>query len=166
MYFGFSRDDPKLMAAVARLAAEEPFAWTTDTPAQVRLIVRSDISFTVEDDLPPLAGPDGRPQPGINDSLIDRRRWRLAATAAVSTRASIEMHVGKRVWRQEFGHAGSPSDIHDDGPSAAIGSRATFSLDPTYFAAGTTLPANAAELGQDVSQPLGGTLTIVDLRQT
>jgi len=167
MYFGFSRDDPKLMAAVARLAAEEPFVRTTDLPAHVTLTVTSDISFTVDDDLPPPTDAEGRPQPGIDGSLIGRRRWQLAAAAAVSTHVSIEVHVGGRVWRQELAHIGSPAEIRDDGPSDVIGTRATFSLDPAYFTPGSSLPADITELKPDVaSQPLPGTPAIVDLRRT
>lgn len=62
MYFGCSRDDPKLMAAVARLAAEEPLVRMPDAAVHVTLTVGSDITFTVEDDLPPVASSDGRPR--------------------------------------------------------------------------------------------------------
>jgi hypothetical protein len=164
MYFGLSRDDPKLMLAIARLAAMEPFTRTKYGPVHVTLTVETDISFTVEDDLPPLAVTGGHLQSGINGSLIDRRRWQLAATAAVSAHAIIEVHIGGRAWRQEFAHFGW-SDISDHGPSAAIGTRAAFSLDQAYFAPGSHLPADATELGQDpTSPPVPGTLTIVDLR--
>jgi hypothetical protein len=139
MYFGFSRDDPKLIGAVARLAAEQPFVRAADVPVHVILTVTSNITFTVEDDLPPLAGTDGRPEPGNDDSLIDRRRWQLTATAAVSTQASIEVHVGGRKWRQHLTHTGPPPEIRDDGPSEVIGTRAIFSLDPAYFAPGSSL---------------------------
>jgi hypothetical protein len=164
MYFGLSRDDPKLMAAIARLTATEAFARTECEPVHVTLSVDSDSSFTVEDDLPPLAVTSGHPQLGIDGSLIDRRRWQLAATAAVSTRASIDVHVGGRVWRQEFAFP-DWSDVIDHGPSAAIGTRAAFSLDRAYFAPGSCLPADATELAQDAAPRLvAGTLTIVDLR--
>jgi hypothetical protein len=57
------------------------------------------------------------------------------------------------------------SDVSDRGPSAATGTRAVFSLDPAYFAPGSSLPADATGLKQDAgSQPLPGTLAIVDLR--
>jgi hypothetical protein len=164
MYFGLSRDDPKLMAAIARLAAAEPFTRSECGPVHVTLTVDSDSSFTVEDDLPPLAVTGGHPQPGIDGSLIDRRRWQLAATAAVSTHASIDVHVGGRVWRQEFAYP-DWSDVIDHAPSAVVGTRAAFSLDQAYFAAGSCLPADATELAQDAApRPVPGTLTIVDLR--
>ena len=164
MYFGLSRDDPKLMAAIARLMAAEPFTRTEYAPVHVTLTVDSDSSFTVEDDLPPVAVTGGHPQPRIDGSLIDRRRWRLAATAAVSTHASIDVHVGGRVWRQEFAYP-DWSDVSDHGPSATIGTRAAFSLDQAYFAPGSRLPADATELAQDATpRPVPGTLTIVDLR--
>lgn len=166
MYFGCSRDDPKLMAAVARLAAEEPLVRMPDAAVHVTLTVRSDITFTVEDDLPPVASSDGRPRPGIDGSLIAKDRWQLAATAAVSIHASIEVHVGGRSWRQELPRTGSPLELRDEGPSRAIGTRTTFSLDPVCFTAGSSLPADAAELRPDaVLQPLSGTLTIIDLRR-
>lgn len=59
MYFGLSRDDPKLMAVVAGLAAMEPFRQTNDAPVHVTLTIDSDMSFTVEDDLPTLPAEDG-----------------------------------------------------------------------------------------------------------
>jgi hypothetical protein len=139
----------------------------------VTLTVESDSSYTVQDNLPPLVQTDGRPKPGRDGSLIELRRWRLAAAVAVSARATVEVHASGRVWRQELSGAGSPSAISGKGPSSAIGTRATFSLDQAYFAAGSSLPADAeglardiaAELGSDFgSRPLPGTLTIVDLR--
>lgn len=143
MYFGLSREDPRLMAAVARLAAMEPFTLAKHAPVQVTLTVESDISFTVEDDLPPLAGTDGRPRPGIDDSLIDRRRWELAAIAALSTHVTIEVRTSGRAWRQEFAYPESPSAIREHRPSETIGTRATFTLDSAYFAPGSSLPADA-----------------------
>src|SRR5262249_33645197 len=153
MYFGLNRDGPKLMAAVARLVVAEPFTRAEWGAVHVTLTVDSDSSFTVEDDLVPLAVKDGRLPPRIDGAMIGRRRWQAVATAAVSTHARIDVHVGGRTWRHEFAYP-DWSDVIDHGPSAVIGTLAAFSLDQAYFVPGSCLPADAAELSQDAAPRL------------
>jgi hypothetical protein len=106
----------------------------------VTLTVESDISFTVEDDPPPLAGTDGRPQPGFDGSLIGRRRFQLAATAALCTHVGIEVRTARRAWRQEFPIPESPSAIICRGPSEVVATWAAFTFDSAYFAPAVPYP--------------------------
>lgn len=180
MYFGVPREDPAVMAAVARTAAMEPFQLAGNPPVRVRLTIESGTSFTLEDDLPPLTGADGRPEPGFYGSLIDSRRGLLAAAAAVSVQTTIEVRAGGRAWRTGLASGqqmrdrdvtGYPGEdepalpLHQHRTSAPDGTKATLTLDTSWFPPGACLPADASEIapGPDAG-PLPGTLTIIDRR--
>jgi hypothetical protein len=167
------------MAAVVRYAAQQPFATASDEPVNVTLTVNSGVSFTLEDDLAPVVQTDdGRP--GAHGDLFGHHRWTLRLASAVCTHTAMEVRTGGRRWRQELGRAGSLTPIEDHGPSGAVGTTVTFTLDLDYFAAGSSVPAEAAELWPDVhienserarhtEQPAGadappGSLTVIDRR--
>ena len=168
MYFGCSRGDPVLVNAVVRAvvgdALYEPFVGRV----HVTLVIESNLRFTVADDSPTIAvGADGVPQLGFFDSLIDRRRWPIAAAAAMSRHTRIEVSVAGRAWRQELVGTSAAGPPLETTPVDRAGTQATFELDPGHFAANAVLARDTdaylpAENGQ--TPPKGGTITVTDLR--
>jgi hypothetical protein len=176
MYFGHGRSDRALPAAVARAVATEPFGWSHE-PLDVVLRIDSDLTFTVTDDgtvpsIGPSAGPSagtgagtgGMPLLDRNGSLLDRRRWTLAAAAALSTRVSVEVHTGGRRWRQALAGSVPLAAPRDSGPAPGPLTQVTFELDPGYFRAGAVLPADPARLWPEVPGSVRGSFTVTDLR--
>jgi hypothetical protein len=166
MYFGLGRADPGLPTAIARLVASEPFGWSND-PVDVRLRIDSDLMFTVTDDGPvPLdySAPDG-PLLDRNGCLLDRRRWALAATAALSVRVSLEVQACGRRWVQALTGAAPSCPPQDCGPATGSLTRVTFELDPGFFRPGATLPADTDGLWPDGGpSAIRGTFSITDHR--
>jgi hypothetical protein len=143
--------------------AAEPFGWSQD-PVDVELRVDADLTFTVTDngDVPCA---DGVPLLDRNGCLLDRRRWALAAAAAVSRRASVEVHAGRRRWRQAMTGTVPDGEPEDRGPSDGPLTTITFELDPGYFGPDAALPADTAYLWPaDGFCAARGTFTVTDLR--
>ncbi|TVT23773.1 hypothetical protein FNH05_32860 [Amycolatopsis rhizosphaerae] len=149
MYFRCPREDPALPAAVVRAVVAEARAARADGPTRVRVVFEDDHRFTLIDDAAPDLGPDGRPLAGFYGSLLARRRWALAAAAALSARTGVEVSAGGRGWRQELAGTVPVGPPSPDGPTGAPGTRVTFELDPGHLAPGAALPRDAAEVRED-----------------
>lgn len=163
MYFGLSRTDPALPGAIARTVAAEPFGWSY-TPIHVELRVDTDMAFTVTDNGEvPCAG--GMPLLDRNGCLLDRRRWALAAAAAVSSRVTVEVHAGGRSWRQTLTGAAPDGEPEDHGARDDTLTTITFELDAGYFGADAALPADSAYLWPAYGVCAArSTFTVTDLR--
>lgn len=163
MYFGLRQTDPGLPGAVARTVAAEPFGWSY-SPVDVELHVDGNLTFTVTDNgTVPCAG--GLPLLDRNGCLLDRRRWALAAAAAVSTRVIVEVQACGRRWRQTL--TGTAPDGEPEARGARDGTLTTitFELDPGYFGPDAALPADTAYLWPaDGVWAARGTFTVTDLR--
>jgi DNA gyrase/topoisomerase IV subunit B len=162
MYFGRGQSDPGLPAAIARTVAAEPFGWSHE-PVDVEVRVDADLTFTVTDDGEvPLDRSGGLPLLDRNGCLLDRRRWALAAAAALSRRTSVEVHACGRRWVQTLDGAAPAGPPRDRG--AADGgalTRVTFELDAGFFPPGAALPADTEELWPDAVR---GSFAVTDLR--
>jgi DNA gyrase/topoisomerase IV subunit B len=164
MYFGLRRTDPALPGAIARIVAAEPFGWSHD-PVDVELHVDANLTFTVTDNG---AIPCARGVPLLdrNGCLLDRRRWALAAAAAVSRRATVEVHVSGRRWRQTLTGTEPDGAPEDRGACDGTLTRITFELDAGYFGADAALPADTDYLWpSDGVRKTRGTFTVTDLRR-
>jgi len=161
LYFGLGRADPGLPAAIARTVAAEPFGWSRD-PVDVRLRIDADLTFTVIDDgTAPLECGTGRPLLDRNGCLLDRRRWALAAAAALSVRARAEVHASGRRWVQDLAGALPASPPRDGGDASGALTRVTFELDGSYFRPGSVLPVDPGALWPDAVR---GTFSVTDQR--
>lgn len=163
LYFGLGRGDPCLPGAIARTVAAEPFGWSHE-PVDVELRVDADLTFTVTDDgTVPLAG--GQPLLDRNGCLLDRRRWALAAAAALSTGVSVEVHACGRRWVQTLAGAVPQAPPQDLGEADGPLTRVTFELDAGFFRPGAALPADSGQLwpygGPDAVR---GSFAVTDLR--
>jgi DNA gyrase/topoisomerase IV subunit B len=147
MYFRCARTNPALPAEVVRTVVGDAPTERADGPARVRVVVETDHRFTVTDNaIPTNLDPDGRPSPGFYGSLLPRRRWPLAAAAALSSRTWIEIRTSSQSWSQEL-HGTTPvGPPQTGGPADTPGTRVTFELDATYFAPGATLPKDMVTL--------------------
>lgn len=151
MYFAVAPDSPDLPTNIVRGVINDALHPVGDGPHHtVDIEITTDLRFTVSDDQPPACDDAGEPAPGFYGSLIDKRRWALAATAALSSHALVEVRVGGRAWRQEFNGA-TPSPVEpftatDEGD----GTRATFHLDADFIAPGAVITSEDGQL-----QPLG-----------
>jgi DNA gyrase/topoisomerase IV subunit B len=168
IYFGCTREDPALVTAVALAVVADALYEPSVGRVDVTVLIESDLRFTVADNSPAIRlGPDGQPQSGFFESVLDRRRWAPAAAAALSRGTWIEVGVHDRTWRQELAGAtvvGPPRE----GPAGHVGTRVTFELDAGYFAAGAVLSREpgafrTGENGQALPGA-GGIVTITDLR--
>lgn len=161
MYFGLGRYDPGLPAAIARTVAAEPFGWSRD-PVDVRLRIDADLTFTVTDDgAVPLDCREGRPLLDRNGCLLDRRRWALAAAAALSVRASVLVHACGRRWIQALDGAAPACPPQDCGEATGSLTRVTFELDASFFRPGAQLPAAPGTLWPD---DVRGSFSVTDQR--
>lgn len=161
LYFGLGRADPGLPAAIARTVAAEPFGWSRD-PVDVRLRIDADLAFTVTDDgAVPLDRAAGRPLLDRNGCLLDRRRWALAAAAALSVRVSVEVRSCGRRWVQALAGAFPASPPQDCGDAPGSLTRVTFELDRSFFRPGSVLPADASSLWPDAVR---GSFSVTDQR--
>ncbi|MEO6090081.1 MAG: hypothetical protein ABIQ18_43935 [Umezawaea sp.] len=108
--------------------------------------------------------PDGP----YRDSLLRPSRLLFAAVAAISTRAEVEVWRDDRTWRQELRGAVPLGEPLPGEPRTGQGTRMTVELDPGYFPADATLPADTSVLMVDIEgdalPAAGDTLRIVDLR--
>lgn len=165
MYFGLGRADPGLPAAVARTVAAEPFGWS-HTPVEAELRVEDDLVFTITDDgAVPLDPAGGRPLLDRHGSLLDRRRWALAAAATLSRHVSVAVHACGRRWVQTLAGAVPESPPRDRGEAQGTLTRVRFELDAGFFRPGAALPADTAALWPDGGpEVIRGTFTVTDLR--
>ena len=172
MYFGLGQGDPRLVVAVVQRAVSAPFLWELRAgvgPVAVNALVEADLRFTLSfNGLPPGIDPDA---PGAGGGSLIRQPWQLSATAAVSTRTTVTPSTGSRRWEQHLTGGESVSASRDCGACDEVGTRATFDLDPDFFAAGAKIPRSAAELTADLG--FSGeidlstwNLVITDLRST
>jgi hypothetical protein len=147
MYFGLDQADPRLVVSVVQCAASTPFIWdlvSGDGPVAAKIIVEAGMRFTLSfNALPPGIDPAN---PCAQGGSLIWRPWTLAATAAVSSRATVEMCTGSRAWYQELAGAQPLSAPRDRGACHRVGTRATFDLDPGFFATGTEIPGDIAKV--------------------
>jgi DNA gyrase/topoisomerase IV subunit B len=175
MYFGTDDRGSELAAAVVRQAAADAMNTPESTPAVAELLIHSDLRFTINDNIPILYSDVIQPPVPYwhwSKELINSScRPGLAAAAALSSLAVVQVSSAGRSWRQEFISGTARAAPEDEGPADSPGTRVTFELDAAYFKAGTAIPRDTAELRaarypwpRRPSQPLAGTLTITDLR--
>jgi DNA gyrase/topoisomerase IV subunit B len=174
-YFGTDGRGSALAAAVVRQAAADALNAPRGTPAVAELLVHSDLRFTISDNGPVPYSDVVQPAVpywhGSNELIHSAYRAGLAAAAALSSLAVIQVSAEGRSWRQEFIRGEARSVPADEGPADGPGTRAAFELDVEYFEAGTAIPRDTVEL-RPVENPwprgrgksLTGTLTITDLR--
>jgi DNA gyrase/topoisomerase IV subunit B len=163
MYFGLRRGDPGLPGAIARTVAAEPFGWS-HAPVDVELHVDGNLTFAVTDNgaVPCV---NGLPLLDRNGGLLDRRRWALAAAAALSRRVRAEVRAGGRRWRQTLTGTIPDREPEDRGDCDGTLTTITFELDSAYFGPDAALPADTAYLWPaDGVCAARGTFTITDLR--
>ena len=165
MYFGLGRADPGLPGAIARTVAAEPFGWSHE-PVVVELRVDADLTFTVIDDgVVPLDRSGGLPLLDRNGCLLDRRRWALAAAAALSRRVSIEVHACGGRWVQTLTGAARDAPPQDRGVADGTLTSVTFELDAGFFRPDAALPADTGELWPDGGpDAIRGSFAVTDLR--
>jgi hypothetical protein len=168
LYFGLDQADPGLVVAVVQFAAVTPFAWalkTGDALPAVQVIIRAGMRFTLSFNSV-LPGTDPGSRPPVRRALIFEPQ--LAPVAAVSTRTVAEVRAGGRAWRQELAGAQPLAAPRDCGACDQLGTRATFDLDPGFFAAGAQIPRAhelTADLGLDGGFDLSAcNLAVTDLR--
>jgi DNA gyrase/topoisomerase IV subunit B len=173
MYFGLGRSDPRLVVAVVQCVASAPFIWELGAGVgrvAVEVLVEADLRFTLSfNGLPPGIDPDA---PDSGGGSLIRQPWPLSAAAAVSTLTTVMVSTGGRRWEQHLIGTESVASPRDGGASDETRTRVTFDLDQSFFAAGTAIPRNAAELiadlglkGESVDLSVCD-LAITDLRST
>jgi hypothetical protein len=171
MYFAVAPDSPDLPSNILRGVIQDALHCAGGGHCTVVADVTADLSFTVADDQPLFLSDLGEPEPGFYDGLIDKRRWALAAAAALSSRTLIEIRAGGRGWRQEL--TGTTRALPElfAAPGEADGTRATFELDAGFLAPGpgiSTSPERLRAWDADCTRCAGlraDALTIRDHRQ-
>jgi DNA gyrase/topoisomerase IV subunit B len=174
-YFGAHDRGSGLAAAVVRVVAAGALDAPAGAPAVAELLIHSDLRFTISDNVPVPYSDVARPAVPYwhwsKELISSACRPGLAAAAALSSLAVIQVSSGGRSWRQEFTRGTARSVPADEGPAGGPGTRATFDLDAGYFTAGTAIPRDTAGLKPAQSpwdrrpgEPPGGMLTITDLR--
>jgi DNA gyrase/topoisomerase IV subunit B len=146
MYFGVARDSPDLPTNVLRAVIDDALHPVGDGHCTVDIAVTADLSFTVIDDQPLSLDDLGEPKPGFYDSLVDRRRWALAAAAALSSRTLIEIRASQRGWRQELTGVVPARPEPFAARGEADGTRVTFELDPAFLAPGAIISTSPERL--------------------
>jgi hypothetical protein len=133
--------------------------------------ITGDLRFTVADDQPPALDGFSEPESGCYGSLFSRRRWMLAAAAALSSRTLVEIRAGGRGWRQDLTGTAPSRPVPFDAPGEASGTRATFELDAAFLAPGAIIstsveqwPARGNGCPVCAGTSRAETLTIRDLR--
>src|SRR5205814_10704991 len=124
------------MTAVARAVVGDRLSEPFVGPVLVTVVIESDLRFTVSDDNQTITlGANGVPRLGFFESLIDRRRWAIAAAAAMSRHTGVEVKVGGRVWRQDLTATSVISPPRETNPAGRAGTQVTFELDLVRFVA-------------------------------
>ena len=146
MYFGVAPDSPDLPASVLRRVIEDALHPAGGGHCTVDVEITADLCFTVTDDQPLTLDGLGEPKPGFYDSLLDRRRWALAAAAALSSRTVVEVRVGGRGWRQELTGTAPARPEPFTASGEADGTRVTFKLDAAFLASGAAIATSPDRL--------------------
>ncbi|MDT0455020.1 hypothetical protein RM550_04595 [Streptomyces sp. DSM 41527] len=139
MYFRVGRDSPELPTEVLQTVAWDALHHDDGTHGRISVEIRSDLSFTVEDDRRHTADELGNPLPGFFNSLFDKERWAPAAAAALSVRTIIEVWLDGRGFRQELAGSAPTGPWEEFTAPVANGTLATFELDPAYCAPGEAI---------------------------
>ena len=173
MYFGLGPADPRFVVLVVQCAASAPFLWELRAegvgPVAAKLLVEADLRFTLSfNALPPGIDPDA---PCAGGGSLVRTLWSLSAAAAVSTLTTVTVSTRGRRWEQHLTEAEPVPAPRNGGACDDTGTRATFDLDPDFFAPGTKIPRTAAELTADLGMKSeidlpAWDLAITDLRPT
>jgi hypothetical protein len=147
MYFAVAPDSPDLPASILRCVAEDALHPASGgRHCTVDVEVTADLCFTVTDDQPLSLDDLGEPKPGFYDSLLDRRRWTLAAAAALSSRTLIEVRASGRGWRQELTGTAPARPEPFAAPGEADGTRVTFELDAAFLVPCAVIPTSPEQL--------------------
>jgi len=172
MYFAVAPNSPDLPTNIVRGVIDDALHPVgNDAHHTVDIEITTDLCFMVTDDQPPAFDDVGEPMPGFYGSLIDKRRWALAAAAALSSHTLVEVRAGGRGWRQELTGA-TPNSVE---PFAAAGesdgTRVTFQLDADFIASGAAIITEIHQLqprgkgcATCADTPRAGTLTVRDRR--
>jgi len=146
MILGVDRDDPALVTSLIAAIVADALHDRGAGPPDATIVIESNLSFTISDtDASRPAGIDGRPSLALYDTLLDRRRWPLAAAAALATHTQVEVIHAGVLWRQEFKwlEPSTPERIATRRPD---GTRITYELDCGYFADTAALPSETLAL--------------------
>lgn len=173
MYFGVAREDQalatKVLCCVLVHALHPAASLAPAHTARAYADICADLTFSVTDDQVGAADEHGIPRLGYYSSLLGTDRWMLAAAAAVSSRAVVEVWQDGRGFRQELIRLRPAATPHEFDAPAGSGTTVTFDLDPAYFGddAAITSGLNALDLHGPhcADQPGPGHLTIRDLRR-
>ncbi|MEV4314911.1 hypothetical protein [Actinocrispum sp. NPDC049592] len=147
MCFGVARDNPDLATNILRAVIDDalhPAGGGAHRMVDIEIV--GDLRFTVTDDLPPLLDDLGEPQPGFYDSLLCKRRFALAAAAALSRHTLIEVRAGGRGWRQELTGTTATAANPFACPGTVDGTGVTFDLDATFLAPGSVISTSPERL--------------------
>jgi hypothetical protein len=146
MYFAVGPGSSDLPSNVLRGVIQDALHPVGGGHRPVVAEVTADLCFTVADDQPLFLSDLGEPEPGFYDSLIDKRRWALAAAAALSSRTLIEIRAGGQGWRQELtGTAPALPELFA-APGEADGTWAAFELDAGFLAPGAAIVVSPERL--------------------
>lgn len=172
MYFAVAPNSPDLPTNIVRGVIDDALHPVGNGPHHtVDIEITTDLRFTVTDDQPPAFDDVGEPMPGFYGSLIDKRRWALAAAAALSSHTLVELRVGGRGWRQELTGV-TPRSV-EPLPTAAErdGTRVTFQLDADFISPGAAITTEIHQLqprgngcATCADAPRADTLTVRDQR--
>lgn len=147
MYFAVAPDSPALPTNVLRGVIDDALHPAGGGAHRtVDIEVTADLRFTVTDDQPPDLDGLREPEPGFYGSLLGKRRWALAAAAALSSRTLVEVRAGGRGWRQELTRTTPALPEPFAAPGEASGTRVTFELDAAFLAPGASISTSPGQL--------------------
>jgi DNA gyrase/topoisomerase IV subunit B len=137
MYFGAGRGDPRLatelLCAVVGYAFHPAATVAAGHTPHVVVEITADLGFSVTDDQAEALTGTGVPQLYYEGSLLAAGRWSSAATAALSSRAVVEVWRAGQGFRQTLvGLRPVEPPAEFDAPSGA-GTRVVFILDPAFL---------------------------------
>jgi DNA gyrase/topoisomerase IV subunit B len=137
MYFGVGRGDPRLATELLCAVAESAFHPAAKIAAShtphVVVEITADLEFSVTDDQADALTGTGVPELHYEGSLLTAGRWSSAATAALSSRAVVEVWRAGQGFRQTLvGLRPVEAPAEFDAPEGA-GTRVVFSLDPAFL---------------------------------
>lgn len=146
MYFAAELDSPDLPTNILKCVINDVLHAPGGGHHPVDVEVTTDMGFTVTDEQPPDLDDLGEPKPGFYGSLIGRTRWALAAAAAFSSHALIEVQAGSHSWRQELTGTAPGRPVPFTPSVRADGTRATFTLNPSLLTAGAVISISPEQL--------------------
>jgi len=152
MYFGVSLDDLRLPSNVVRRVVDHavhpaPHLAPPHSPI-VEVEILDDLSFSITDNQFCTAERCRVPEHGYFGSLLGPDRWTLAAAAAVSRRAVVE------VWEDGHGLRQELTGLRPSGPPAPVaaprgrGTRVIVELDPYRVGADATITTELEAIGR------------------